>query len=256
MKALILGAGQGRRLLPQTAEIPKALLRCGPKSLVEWQIEQLVECGIRDIVFVSGFKSETVAAALRSVSEHIGVTAKQLHNPFYAVSDNLASCWVSRPEMTEDFVLLNGDTLFRAPLLQQLISNAESPISIAVDHKAHYDDDDMKVQLRGRQLVDIGKTLDPDSVDGESIGVLYFKGIGPSLFVESVESTMAEEDGLGKWYLSAVARLCPTGAIGAVTIKGHEWCEVDFPLDLRRARRMVAGWQREDMEAIPLASTS
>ena len=55
MKALIIGAGQGKRLLPLTETTPKALIKIGGKSLFEWQLDALVECGVSEVVFVAGF---------------------------------------------------------------------------------------------------------------------------------------------------------------------------------------------------------
>ncbi len=45
MKVIILGAGQGKRLLPLTAEVPKALLDIGGRSLIGRQIEWWDEGG-------------------------------------------------------------------------------------------------------------------------------------------------------------------------------------------------------------------
>lgn len=41
MKAIILSAGQGKRLLPLTADNPKCLLNIEGHSLIEWQINEL-----------------------------------------------------------------------------------------------------------------------------------------------------------------------------------------------------------------------
>ena len=38
MKAIILSAGQGSRLLPLTEGKPKCLLPIGPRTLIEWQV--------------------------------------------------------------------------------------------------------------------------------------------------------------------------------------------------------------------------
>ena len=55
MKALILSAGQGSRLLPLTADRPKCLLPVGSCSVLEWQIRHLEACGISEVVVVVGF---------------------------------------------------------------------------------------------------------------------------------------------------------------------------------------------------------
>src|SRR3546814_1782727 len=96
--------------------------------------------------------------------------------------------------MVGDFLLLNSDTLFSLPVLQALLASPAAPVSLAVDHKERYDDDDMKVQLDGSRLLDIGKKLPPERVQGESIGMLYFRGEGPRRFVAALEAAMRSEE--------------------------------------------------------------
>ncbi|MBO7502078.1 MAG: nucleotidyltransferase family protein [Paludibacteraceae bacterium] len=50
MKAMIFAAGLGTRLKPLTDRIPKALVPLAGKPLLCWQLDKLVDAGIRDIV--------------------------------------------------------------------------------------------------------------------------------------------------------------------------------------------------------------
>lgn len=257
LKALIIGAGQGRRLLPLTEVEPKALLEIGGKSLLEWQVESLIDCGVDQIVFLAGFNLPSVERSLaRFAQRWPQASFRIVYNPFYGVADNLATCWMARSEMVGDFLLLNSDTLFSLPVLQTLLASPEAPISLAVDHKAKYDDDDMKVELRDGRLLDIGKTLPAERVQGESIGMLYFRGDGPRRFVATLESAMVEPTALRQWYLSIIATLASEIEIQAVTISGHDWCEVDYPVDLQSALRMVESWQLKPDETRVSAGSS
>ena len=42
-----------------------------------------------------------------------------------------------------------------------------------------------------------------------------------------------------------IAALASEVEIRAVTISGHDWCEVDYPVDLQNARRMVDSWRSQ-----------
>jgi choline kinase len=244
LKALIIGAGQGKRLLPLTEENPKALLNIGGKSLLEWQVSALVDCGVEDIVFLAGFNLPAVERSLKQLRRRYpSARFSHVYNPFYNVADNLATCWMARHEMAGDFLLLNSDTLFSLPVLQALLASPPAPVSLAVDHKDRYDDDDMKVQLDGGRLIDIGKKLPAERVQGESIGMLYFRGDGPARFVGALEAAMLQPEAIRQWYLSVIAALAPQVRIQAVTISGNPWCEVDYPVDVQTAKRMVASWQ-------------
>ena len=160
MKAIVLSAGQGRRLLPLTSQLPKCLLALdGERTLLQIQLEALARCGVGRAQVVTGYGADQVEAHLEELRIP-GIQVETLFNPFFASSDNLMSCWLARSAMEDDFILLNGDTLFEDDVLRRLLSSAHDPITVTVDHKRHYDDDDMKVALdaRGRVLA-IGKTL-------------------------------------------------------------------------------------------------
>ncbi len=246
MKALILGAGQGKRLLPLTADQPKSLLKVGGNSLIAWQVRELVKCGVDEIVVVVGFGGQLLKDALRSLGQdYPECEICAIDNPHYATTDNLVSCWVARGEMDRDFVLLNGDTLFESPVLERLLESPPAPVTLVIDHKAHYDDDDMKVRLDGLRLVEIGKTIAADRIDGESIGMMLFRGEGPGLFAAALDRAMNDAEAGTQWYLSVIDELSRRAGVQTRSTGGHEWCEVDYPLDLLRARRLVAHWQED-----------
>jgi len=239
MKAVILSAGQGSRLLPLTAERPKCLLPLGPKSLIEWQIEVLARCGVDEIVVVVGFRAALVETLLATLARP-GLSIRTLFNPFYNVADNLGSCWLARHEMAGDFLLLNGDTLFETAVLRRLLHSPPAPITVTIDRKAGYDADDMKVHLDGARLLEIGKTLPPARTDGESIGLLSFRGAGPELFVDAIDRALRVSDGLKSFYLKVIDQLAKSRHVETVSIEGLAWGEVDYPADLQRAERLVA----------------
>lgn len=50
MKALLFAAGRGERMHPLTDTTPKPLLQAGGKRLIEWHLERLAACGVRELV--------------------------------------------------------------------------------------------------------------------------------------------------------------------------------------------------------------
>ena len=205
MKAIILSAGQGRRLMPLTESLPKCCLMLDGKTLLEHQVESLAVNGIDEIIVVTGFGHQLVENV---VSRIRGVSVRTLYNPFYALSDNLGTSWIARNEMKESFLLVNGDTVFEPSTLSSLLSSERSyPITLATDCKKQYDSDDMKISADGDQLKRVGKKLDKDIVNGESMGMMVFDQVGADAFVNKVESLMAGPDGLARWYLSAIDEL-------------------------------------------------
>lgn len=242
MKAIVLSAGQGRRLLPLTTERPKCLLAVdGETTVLSRQLEVLAQCGVSRALVVNGFGAEEVDHHL-SQNPVPGLTVESLYNPFFATSDNLATCWLARGAMTEDFLLLNGDTLFEGAVLERILDAPPAPITVTVDHKSHYDDDDMKVSLDARgRLLAIGKDLPTPTVGAESIGILSFRDAGPKLFAAALDHAVREQGALRRWYLSVVHELADRIPIETRSIRGLWWQEIDAADDLERARSHFGG---------------
>ncbi|MEX2298349.1 MAG: phosphocholine cytidylyltransferase family protein [Dongiaceae bacterium] len=241
MRALILSAGQGSRLLPLTKDRPKCMLSVGPRTVIEWQVRQLAAGGVDEIVVVLGFQAALVEAHLATLAGP-SLKIRTIFNPFFNVADNLGSCWLARGEMDRDFIILNGDTLFEPAVLARLLASPPAPITVTIDRKPEYDADDMKVRTEGTGLREIGKTLPLDRVNGESIGMLLFRGAGPRLFAEAVDRTMHTPDGLKWWYLKVIDILAREGTVETASIEGLQWGEIDFHEDLQQAERMVRTW--------------
>ncbi len=237
MKAVILSAGQGKRLLPMTADAPKCILPILGQTLIEWQIDELAKCGIDQVTVVLGYRAEKVERILRS--RYGTDRVRTVYNAAYAVSDNLVSCWVAHEEMQQDFVLLNGDTLFEAAVLKQLLGTDTQPVTVAVSQKNEYDADDMKVELDGCRLVKIGKDLIPDQVDGESIGMILFRDRGPMMFCDAIEKALHDPSSQMKWYLSVIDEMAREIPVWTCAIPGLQWCEVDYRADLKQAEKVV-----------------
>jgi len=238
MKAVILSAGQGKRLLPMTADLPKCILPIRGQTMIEWQIDELAKCGIDQVTVVLGYRADKVEKILRR--RYSPDRVKTIYNAAYAVSDNLVSCWTAHSEMDSNFVLLNGDTLFEAAVLKRLLETDSHAVTVVVSHKDQYDDDDMKVELDGQRLVKIGKKLLPDQVDGESIGMILFRDRGPVLFRDTLEKALHDPSSQRKWYLSVIDELAQEMPVWTCSVKGLRWCEVDYPSDLKLAEEVVS----------------
>jgi choline kinase len=139
--------------------------------------------------------------------------------------------------MVEDFILINGDTVFENDLLLQVLEAPDSPISVTIDRKAEYDADDMKVSLDGEgRLRAIGKTLPLHTVDGESIGMLLFRGTGTEAFRSALDRAIRQPESMHNWYLSIVDELSRKLAVETISIEGHWWAEIDSAEDLAAVR--------------------
>jgi len=236
-----------------TAHAPKCTLRVGDRSVLEWQIDTLLEYGINAISVVAGYGADRVRELLgqRYDSDVVQI----LYNPLFKVSDNLVSCWFARHEMNEEFILLNGDTLFELEVLDCLIEAPLRPITLATHEKCSYDEDDMKVSLAGSRLVRIGKDLPAKAVDAESIGMTLFREEGAACFRAVLERAIRKPEAFSQWYLSAIAMLARSELVWTQCLRGPQWLEIDDLADLELARTLVPNWSARKQE-LPLVGSA
>ncbi len=240
MKAVILSAGQGKRLLPLTADRPKCLLPLAGKSVLGWQLEVLAANGVELVTVVTGYGAGLVDDEIgKEYVKRLGLRVETLYNREFATSDNLVSCWRARSLMEGDFLLINGDTIFEKKALERLLAGAREPVTVTISRKSAYDADDMKVRLDGERLVRIGKDLALDEVDGESIGMILFRDRGGDWFRRSLGKALENEAARRRWYLSVIDEMASEDRVWTCSVAGLDWQEIDFPEDLERAEKLV-----------------
>ena len=88
--AIIMAAGTSSRFAPLSYERPKALIQVKGEVLIERQIRQLQEAGIRDIYVVTGYKGELFSYLEEKFGVHI------VHNPDYLTRNNNGSIYECR----------------------------------------------------------------------------------------------------------------------------------------------------------------
>ena len=205
MKAIILSAGQGSRLLPLTEGKPKCLFPIGPRTLIEWQIWALTQGGVDDIAVVVGYHARDVQDLLKRL-EGPKLKIRTIFNPFYKLADNLASCWMARHEMGQDFVILNGDTVIEPKIFQHLLASPAAPITVTIDKKEslrfrrHEGASQRRKAPRHRQ--DPAARAHRRRIHRHAA----VPGEGPKLFTQYLDDIMHTPEGLKWWYLCASAR--------------------------------------------------
>jgi choline kinase len=241
-KAIILSAGQGSRLGHLTDDRPKCLIEFNGRTLLDRQLDALAANGVEEAVVVPGFRDDQIEAALARRG-NAGPRVRTVYNPFYKVADNLGSLFVAREELEGDLLVWNGDTLVSEALMSRVVGNRDRQgICVTIDRKDGYDDDDMKVVVaEDGGLEAIGKRIS-EGVNGESIGLLAFRGDGARRFRMAIEKAMRTTEGTTIWYLRVIHQIAQEAPVWTFDIQGEEWGEVDFPEDVEAAQALTARW--------------
>lgn len=121
MKAMILAAGKGERMLPLTHTCPKPLLQAGGKPLLEHWLQKLEAAGVRDIVINTAYLGEQIEAYIQARKSLASITISQESEPLETGGAlHLALPMLGRAP----FLLVNGD-VFCDIDLSQMIARAQ-----------------------------------------------------------------------------------------------------------------------------------
>ena len=165
MIALILAAGQGRRLLPLTEDRPKCLLALGERNFIEFQIDALRRAGVSDIGIVTGFYSEDVRKAC-------GPERRYFHNADFETTNSLYSFMQAGDYVNQGCLLFNSDVVFH-PALLDLLLNDPLPNVLLADFDAKLGEEEMKIVCdEKRRVIEISKDIAPWEAQAENLGLL------------------------------------------------------------------------------------
>jgi CTP:phosphocholine cytidylyltransferase-like protein len=108
--AVIMAAGLSSRFVPLSLEKPKGLLEVKGEVLIERQIEQLHEVGIRDIILVTGYKQ-----AMFSYLEHKYEGLRLIFNPEYMTKNNTHTLYLAREYLDNTYICSSDDYFEKNP---------------------------------------------------------------------------------------------------------------------------------------------
>ena len=242
-EAIVLVAGSGERLRPLTADCPKCLIEVAGQSLLKRLLEQLEEVGIERVVLATGYLHDVLVAQIDEWNLSLAIEA--IENTDYDQSNNAVSLKLAIQGLSQDrFLLCDGDILLRhSQPLKRLIATPRDNV-LSVMRFETMGGEEMKVIIddESGRICELGKSLNPERADGESLGIQM---IGPSAFSPLVErlATLDEKERRQMYYEDVFAELID----GDIDFFGCElpvggWTEIDTAQDLKEAREMAARW--------------
>jgi len=147
MKCVVLAAGEGKRMHPLTYTRPKVMLPIANKPLLEWNLLNARDAGLKEFLFVVGYKSEMVRKALGTA---------------HAIS--MAEAFV------DDFVVLCGDTIFGAHDIQNIVNKESSMGLVEVENPDEYG----LVKTKGANVVKIYEKMEKPFSNVINAGIYHF----------------------------------------------------------------------------------
>jgi phosphoenolpyruvate phosphomutase len=231
VKAIILSSGVGSRLMPQTKNLPKSLLKINDKTILDIEMENLAACGIRDIIITTGHKHDVMEryATAKYPSSNISL----VRNERFDTTNYIYSIWLTRDHVDDDIVILHGDMVFEAKLLERLL-NHPSENGALVNNVVEPPEKDFKAVVKNGFIKKIG--VDLSGQDAYFCAPIYkFSKAGFSRWLLEIDSFVKAGN------VRCYAEEAFNNIAGKIQLKavyyGDEFCmEIDTRRDLDLAR--------------------
>jgi choline kinase len=238
MRAVILAAGQGRRMRPYTDDRPKCLMELNGRTLLDRQLSALRGGGVDEVGVVTGWQGDKFA----------GFGLRTFENPLWARSTMVESLAAAAQWLTEEPVIVSyGDIVFPAATVRRLVrSTANLAIAYDTEWEAVWrqrfdeplsDAESFEINADGH-LTDIGAR--PESlaqVHGQYMGLLRLTPKAWAVLRDaraaSAENAALDMTGL-LGHLTRTSRL----RVAAVPNTGP-WWEFDNPSDIEPGRPVL-----------------
>ncbi|MCF7900319.1 phosphocholine cytidylyltransferase family protein, partial [Candidatus Babeliales bacterium] len=191
MKAIILAAGEGKRLKPLTDNIPKTLIEINGETILERSINTLKECGIKNVIVVAGYLSEKVENVIKKHSN-----VEMVYNEYYNTTDNMYSVMLCEDKCIDEPVLImNGDLIVSKSIIQKSLDVKHSNIPIDTNPNLK---DGQKVIVKDKRLVGIGKKL--DVADGTAINIIVLSKKDAGVYFDNINRIIHHEKRPNDWW--------------------------------------------------------
>jgi len=192
LNAIILAAGKGKRLGSLTKNKPKCMIKLFGKSLLEWQIQNFLECKISDISIVTGYLGQKIKFP----------NINYFKNSRYNSTNMVETLFCAKEKLVGSVIVSYGDIIYEKKVLKKLINSTEE-LSVVVDSnwKKYWkirfkepleDAESLIIDSKG-YIQNIGqKTNNINEIQGQYIGLMKFQNVGIEFLKDFYKKARAE----------------------------------------------------------------
>jgi L-glutamine-phosphate cytidylyltransferase len=246
MKAIIIGAGRGERLMPHTADAPKCFAEVKERRILDWGLEAMREGGLTDVVFIGGYRIDLVRENYPDFT--------YCHNADWPDNNILESLMHAEAHMSGGFVCAYSDILYTGQIVRQLMtSDADTTLVCDTDWRERYkqrtehpEDDGEKMIVTDGGVSLINRTMASKDATGEYIGVARFSSAGAARLIEAYHAAR-ETYGNGPFHAAKTFRkaylidlyqhMLDAGCEMSASLTDGDYMEIDTNQDFQIARK-------------------
>jgi choline kinase len=197
MRPIVIGAGRGSRLGPETDEVPKALVPVMGRPMLDWILDALAAAGFarEDVLFIGGYKIGVVRARYPEF--------EYVENRDWERNNILGSLLCARDALSGGFISTYADIVYRGSTVKKLVASAHDKVVACdtdwrrryVDRSLHPETDAEKLRADGDRVVEFSRRIASEAAAGEFIGVARFTAEGARELTTAYDEAKARQTG-------------------------------------------------------------
>lgn len=233
MKAIILAAGKGTRISRMVEAVPKSTLPINGVPLIRITVEKFIEYGIEPIVCV-GYESEKIKKALS------GLNVKYYTNPFFDITNSLATLWFANEDIEGELVIINADVYFSGKILDNLLASPYEVV-MAMDTSRTVEGDYFFKTTDNGCISKYGKELPLEERSCEYVGLVKISETFTPAFRERLNNLIAKQCH-HMWWENVLYSFADEKKydIHTMDVSGIFWSEIDYFDDYERILNYIS----------------
>lgn len=230
MKALILNSGLGHRMGVLTSEHPKCMTEINSRdTILSRQLKLLISSGISEVIMTTGYYEDVLKEYCKSLDLQLNI--RFINNPLYADTNYIYSIYCAKDYLDDDIILMHGDLVFEASVLDALISNKRS--CMKVSSTTPLPDKDFKAVIHDGLVKKVGIEYFDNAMEAQALYKLN-KEDWKVWLSEIISFCESGEETKRKCYAeNAFNEVSNECVIEALDVKNKLCSEIDTPEDLK-----------------------
>lgn len=166
MKALILNSGLGSRMGVLASEHPKCMTEVSfEDTILSRQLKLLADAGVSEVVMTTGLFDSVLVEYCMSLELPLKFTF--VKNPLFRETNYIYSIYCAREHLDDDIVLMHGDLVFEAEVLDKVLASPAS--CMVVSSTLPLPEKDFKAVVRDGFVQAVGVDLFTDAMAAQAL---------------------------------------------------------------------------------------
>ncbi len=236
MKALILNSGLGHRMGVLTSEHPKCMTEISLEdTILSRQLRLLANADVTEVVMTTGYFDDILVKYCESL--HLKLKFTFVNNPLYDKTNYIYSIYCAKEHLKdEDIVLMHGDLVFEASVLDDMLQCEES--CMKVSSTIPLPEKDFKAVVQDGKVKKVGIEFFDDAMEAQALYKLNRRDW--NIWLDRIIA-FCESDRRNCYAEVALNEVTDTCEITAYDVQNRLCSEIDTPEDLKMVTEKLQG---------------